>query len=162
MASRRQQSLPSPGTLAPGFLLEKLQGGRTTLAELVASGPVLLAFFKVTCPVRQMTAPFLERLNRQGNLPVYGISQNEPNDTREFNEYFGVTFPTLLDSEDDGFPASNAYGISIVPTIFLVEADGTLGRVIEGWNKIDMQDLGERAGMSLFRAEDNVPAWKAG
>ena len=109
-----------------------------------------------------MTAPFLERLHASGGLPVYGISQNEPNDTREFNEYFGVSFPTLLDSEDEGYPVSNAYGISSVPTMFLVEPDGTLGRVIEGWNKIDMQSLGERAGMELFRPEDNVPAWKAG
>jgi hypothetical protein len=47
--------------------------------------------------------------------------------------------------------------------MFLVEADGTLERVIEGWNKIDMESLGERAGMMmLFRADDNVPAWKAG
>jgi peroxiredoxin len=162
MASRRQHSLPAPGTLAPGFRLAKLDGGESTLAELIANGPVLLAFFKVTCPVCQLTAPFLDRLHRQGTLPVYGISQNKANDTLEFNQYFGASYPTLIDSEDENYPASNAYGISSVPTLFLVEADGTLGRVIEGWNKIDMQSLGERAGISLFRASDNVPAWKAG
>ena len=46
--------------------------------------------------------------------------------------------------------------------MFLVEADGKLSQVIEGWNKIDMEALGGRAGMTLFRAGDNVPAWKAG
>ena len=162
MASRRQLPLPNPGSLAPGFRLATLEGGEITLADLIASGPVLLAFFKVTCPVCQMTMPFLDRLHRQGSLPVYGVSQNEPEDTREFNQEFGVSFPTLLDSEDAGFPASNAYGLSSVPTMFLVEPDGTLSRVMEGWNKIDMDWLAARAGVSLFRPEDNVPAWKAG
>ena len=99
---------------------------------------------------------------RQGALAICGISQNDAADTREFNSYFGVTFATLLDAEDEDFPASNAYGISSVPTMFLVEPDGMISRVIEGWNKKDMESLGEAAGMTLFRPEDNVPAWKAG
>ena len=162
MASQRQQPLPNPGSRAPAFRLSRLEGGEVTLAELISGGPVLLAFFKVTCPVCQMTAPFLERLHRQGALPIYGISQDSPDDTREFNRHFGVTFPILLDSEDAGFPASNSYGLTNVPTMFLVDPDGMLSRVIEGWNKIDMEALGEHAGMTLFRAADNVPAWKAG
>jgi peroxiredoxin len=106
--------------------------------------------------------PYLERLHRQGTLSIYGISQNNARDTREFNQHFGVSFPTLLDSEDRGFPASNAYGISSVPTMFLVEPDGTLGSVIQGWNRKDMEALGVRAATTLFRPDDNVPAWKAG
>jgi len=148
--------------LAPGFRLDELDGAEVTLANLTAGGPVLLAFFKISCPVCQLTMPYLDRLHRQGGLRVYGVSQNDADDTREFNRNFGVTFPTLLDSEDAGYPASNAYGISSVPTMFLVAPDGTLERVIEGWNRIDMAALGDRAGMTLFRAEDNVPAWKAG
>ena len=120
MASRRQQPLPDTGTLAPGFRLALLEGGEVTLADLIAGGPVLLAFFKVTCPVCQMTMPFLERLHQEGGLRIYGISQNDAEDTREFNRYFGVSFPTLLDSEEAGYPASNAYRISSVPTMFLV------------------------------------------
>ena len=162
MASRKQSPLPATGTLAPGFRLAALDGGEFTLSELMARGPVLLAFFKISCPVCQLTMPYLERLHQQGGLRIYGISQNDAEDTREFNRHFGVTFPTLLDSEDAGFPASNAYSISSVPTMFLVAPDGTLERVIEGWNRIDMAALGDRAGMILFHAQDNVPAWKAG
>ena len=46
--------------------------------------------------------------------------------------------------------------------MFLVEPDGVISRVIEGWSKMDMEALGEAAGMTLFRPEDNVPAWKPG
>jgi peroxiredoxin len=162
MASRRQHRLPDPGSRAPGFRLSVLEGGDATLAEWTARGRVLVVFFKVTCPVCQLTMPFLERLHGSGGLAICGISQNDAVDTREFNRHFGVTFPTLLDSEDDGFPASNVYGISSVPTLFLVEADGVISRAIEGWNKADMEALGTVAGVSLFRPGDNVPAWKAG
>ena len=162
MASRRQRPLLDPGTRAPDFRLSRLEGGEASFAELAAGGRVLLVFFKVTCPVCQLTMPFLERLHASGTLAICGISQNDAADTREFNSYFGVSFPTLLDSEDEDFPASNAYGISSVPSMFLVEPDGAISRVIEGWNRMDMEALGEAAGMALFRPEDNVPAWKAG
>src|ERR1035441_10442457 len=138
MASRRQRPLLESGSPAPGFRLSSLEGGDATLAEWTARGRVLLVFFKVTCPVCQLTMPFLERMHGSGRLAICGISQNDAADTREFNQYFGVTFGTLLDSEDEGFPASNAYGIASVPSMFLVEADGVISRVIEGWSKADM------------------------
>ena len=131
------------------------------MAEVSAGGRVLLVFFKVTCPVCQLTLPFLERMHVSGTLGICAISQNDARDTREFNGYYGVTVPTLLDSEDDDFPASNAYGISSVPTMFLVE-DGMISRVTEGWSKPDMEALGAAAGITLFRTDDDVPAWKAG
>ena len=166
MASRRQRPLLDPGAPAPGFRLSRLEGGEAggeaTLAEIVARGRVLLVFFKVTCPVCQMTLPFLERMHTSGTLAICAISQNDAEDTREFNRSFGVTIPTLLDSEDEDFPASNAYGIASVPTMFLVEGDGKISRVMEGWSKVDMDALGAAAGIALFRADDDVPAWKAG
>jgi peroxiredoxin len=162
MASRRQRALLDPGARAPGFRLSRLEGGEATLAELAAGGRVLLVFFKVTCPVCQMTMPFLERMHGSGTLAICAISQNDARDTREFNGSFGVTIPTLLDSEDEDFPASNAYGIASVPTMFLVEGDGKISRVTEGWSKLDMEALGAAVGMALFRADDDVPAWKAG
>jgi peroxiredoxin len=95
-------------------------------------------------------------------MAICGISQNSAADTREFNTYFGATYATLLDSEDDDFPVSNLYGISSVPTMFLVEPDGIVSRVFEGWNRKEMEALAADAHMTLFRPDDNVPAWKAG
>ena len=162
MGTRGRNRLLEAGSRAPGFHLELLTGGATTLADILTHGPILLAFFKVTCPICQLTFPFLERIHAAGNLPVYGISQNDPDDTREFNREFGVTFPTLLDTEESGFPASNDYGISSVPTMFLVEPGGRVSQVIEGWRKTDMQNLGAQTGASLFQPGEYVPEWKAG
>ena len=162
MAARGQHRLLDPGARAPEFRLELLSGGSSTLAEILAGGPVLLAFFKISCPVCQMTFPFLERIHAAGAVRIFGISQNDAADTHEFNQEFGVTFPTLLDSEEDGFPASNDYGISSVPTMFLVEPGGVISTVMEGWRKKDVEHLAASAVANLFRAGEYVPEWKAG
>src|SRR5258708_1318425 len=162
MAARRTRQLLATGSRAPEFRLPLLDGGDISLHELVTRGPVLLAFFKITCPVCQMTFPFLERLHAAGMPAIYGISQNHPGDTREFKREFGVTFPILLDTEDSGFPVSNDYGIASVPTLFLIEPAGTVSFVSEGFSKKDIEWLGSRGGVSIFRQNDNVPAWKAG
>jgi peroxiredoxin len=161
MGAQKQRKLLPAGTAAPDFRLARLEGGQVaegeaSLAELLAGGPVLLVFFKITCPVCQMTLPFLERLHAAGATRVFGISQNDAHDTRQFLRHFGLSFPMLLDSEDDGFPASNDYGISSVPTMYRIDPNGTIDEVIEGWLKTDMERLG------ALRPDDNVPAWKAG
>jgi peroxiredoxin len=162
MASRRQHQPLQTGARAPEFRLARLDGGEASLHDLIANGPVLLAFLKISCPVCQLTFPFLERLHVAGTLPIFGVSQNDDKHTREFNQRFGVTFPTLLDREENDFAASNAFAISSVPTMFLIERDGTVSSTIEGWNKAEIERLGGLAGVAPFRPGDNVPAWKAG
>jgi peroxiredoxin len=142
--------LLQPGTPAPDIRLPKLGGGEESLHSLA---PVLLAFFKITCPICQFTLPYLDRV-RPG-IQVYGVSQNDADDTREFADYYNVKFPILLDPERT-YPASNAFGITHVPTMFLLDSAGRIERVIEGWIKKDMESLG------AVHASDNVPAWKAG
>ena len=162
MASRGQHKLLAEGSRAPEFQLEQLAGGTISLAEILAGGPALLVFFKISCPICQLTFPFLERIHQARGLRIFGISQNDAYDTNDFNREFGVTFPTLLDTEESGFPASNDYGISSVPTMFLVEPGGTISQVIEGWLKREMELLAASSGGSLLRPGEYVPEWKAG
>jgi peroxiredoxin len=162
MAARRQLQLLEAGARAPEFQLARLDGGESRLQDLIANGPVLLVFFKITCPICQMTLPYLERLHTAGALPIYAVSQNDADDTSEFNRHFEITIPTLLDGEENGFAASNAFGLSSVPTMFLIERDGTISQAIEGWVKRDIERLAGIAGVALFRPGDNVPQWKAG
>jgi peroxiredoxin len=156
MAAKNQRRLLNVGSRAPEFHLERLDGGRTTLADLLASGPVLLVFYKITCPICQLTLPFLERLHKSGAARVFGVSQNDSGDTRDFARHFGLSFPMLLDLEEEDFFASNAYEISSVPTMYFVGQDGKITHTIEGWLKTEMERLG------ALRPDDNVPAWKAG
>lgn len=162
MSLLKQRRLLAAGAAVSDFRLPLLDGGETSLRELIVKGPALLAFFKVNCPVCQLTLPFLERIGASGRLPVYAVSQNDARDTRDFQRRFGVSLPSLLDSEEGGFVVSNAFGISSVPTLFLIETEGLVGRVVEGWNKSEIERLGELAGVKPFGPTDSVPEWKAG
>jgi thiol-disulfide isomerase/thioredoxin len=88
------------GHRAPDFALARLEKGDVQgtahLGKLLADGPVLLAFFKSTCPVCQMTLPFLERIHRgraPGSLEIYGVSQDDQETTEEFAGEFGIVSP---------------------------------------------------------------------
>src|ERR1051326_6394168 len=153
MGAHRQIQMLETGARAPDFRLADLRGQTRGLRDLIASGPAVVAFFKTTCPVCQLAFPFLDRIHRgqaERILPIYGISQDDAETTSEFNQEFGVTFPTLLDTADDGFPASNAYGISHVPSVFLVESDGTISWTMEGFDRKALEALGAKAGVQPF------------
>jgi peroxiredoxin len=162
MATPERHKLLDIGAVAPDFRLPRLEGGEITLQEIIAAGPALLAFFKISCPVCQMTLPFLDRIQSPDRLPVYAISQNDAADTRAFQRRFTTALPTLLDPENAGFPVSNAFGISMVPTLFLIEPGGAISRVLEGWSKSEVAQLGVLAGVNPFSPGEPVPEWKAG
>lgn len=149
------------GTLAPPFELTAMSGEKTSLAKILERGAALLAFYKISCPVCQLTLPFLERL-AAGSLQIIAISQDDERGTAKFQEKFGVALPTLLDRESDDYPVSNAYEISHVPSLFLVEPDGRISLAVDGFVKRDLEAIGARAGLATFRDGENVPEWKAG
>jgi peroxiredoxin len=154
-----------PGERAPDFQLQDAQGRLWNLRDLAAKGPVVVAFFKTTCPVCQLAFPFLDRIHRgqagQG-ISIFGVSQDDAASTREFTGDFGVTFPILFDTAESGYPASNAYGISHVPSVFLVEPDGTISWTMDGFDKKALESLGGRVGVQTFTQADKVPALKPG
>jgi peroxiredoxin len=162
MFGRRRKVPVGSGAKAPAFQLTALDGAVRTLEDILAGGPALLAFYKISCPVCQLTAPYLERLAANHALQVIGISQDEEGPTRGFLQRFGVTFPTLLDLSSEAYPASNAYGITSVPSLFLVERDGAIARAFYGFSKRDFEEIGARVGVLPFAPGDHVPEWKAG
>jgi peroxiredoxin len=159
------------GIKAPEISLPTLQGGSFSLASALESGPVVLAFFKVSCPVCQMAFPFFERLHqayRGKNVRVIGISQDSGHDTAAFAKQFGITFQLALDDKKT-YPASNAYGLTNVPTLFLVGPDGKIEVSSVGWSRDELEDVSRRLAAAsavnvptIVRPEDNVPAFKPG
>ena len=159
------------GNIAPGFSLKALDNKEYSLATLMERGSVVVAFFKISCPVCQFTFPFLERLYKRyggDEVTFLGVSQDDPRDTSRFAKEYGVTFPMVMDDEN-GYVVSNAYGLTNVPTIFLIESDGTVKISCMGFDKKDLEsiaaNLAERKKISLaplFRPDEVVPANKPG
>src|SRR5712671_117472 len=142
------------GTKAPEFELKAMDGRRFILSDELAHGPVVLAFFKVSCPVCQYAFPFLERLERaygHTGVRIIGVSQNDPKKTAAFNKEFGVTFPVLLD-DTDTYPVSNAYGITNVPTLFWIAQDGEIEVSSVGWMKSDFDEVSRKMAESANTA----------
>ena len=158
------------GMGAPEIDLPGTKGNHFSLQQALQQGPVLAAFFKISCPVCQFTLPYLERIYQaypHGKVSIVGISQDEQNHAEQFAREFGITFPLLLDPVDH-YPASNAYELTNVPSIFLIE-NGEVKLSIVGWDKRDMESLNAEvaraAGVALqplFRKGEEVPASKAG
>jgi peroxiredoxin len=163
MKARTGREKLLPGRQAPPFSLRDAGGANRSLEGILADGPALLAFFKVSCPTCQLTLPFLERFHRQANgrFQVFGVSQDQENLTQAFAQEFGLTFPMLLDDPAE-YPVSNAFGITHVPSIYWIDRAGDIRDFQEGFAKQDLENLGRTLGVQLFRPEDNVPDWKAG
>lgn len=150
---------------APDFSLKSLDGKEYSLRALLERGPVFVSFFKVSCPVCQFTFPFLERLYKRlagDEANFFGISQDTVRLTKEFTDEYGVTFPILIDAA--GFPASNAYGLTNVPTSFLIDKDGTVKVACLGFNKKNLEaiaaELSQRQQIppaALFRPDESIP-----
>ena len=150
------------GILAPGFTLPTVDGKRVSLDEALQKGPVVLAFFKVSCPVCQYTFPLLDRLYRahQGaDVTVLGISQNKLRDTQAFLREYGVIFPVALD-DPAKYAVSNAYGLTNVPTVFYIAPGGEIEISSVGWSKADVETINQK--LAERRQQTPTPLWRKG
>lgn len=161
----------STGTSAPDFALPTMDGKQFSLRDALARGPVVVAFFKISCPVCQYAFPFLERIYKaHGNkhVTIVGISQNTKKDTAAFMREYGVTFPVLLD-DTDTYPVSNAYGLTNVPTTFWIAQDGEIEISSVGWVRKEVEQIDRRAAEAtggltkpIFLPDEEVADFRAG
>jgi len=159
------------GKTAPTFELKTLDHKPFSLAGQLAHGPVVLAFFKISCPTCQYAFPFLERLYKaygHKGVSLIGVSQNDAKETAAFAKDFGITFPILLD-DTRSYPVSNAYGLTNVPTIFWIAPDREIEVSSVGWIKADfeqinrkMADIGKITPAPLFQPNEDVRDFRAG
>lgn len=159
------------GTKAPDIELKTLDGKKFSLQAELARGPVVLVFFKVSCPTCQYALPMFERLHKaygQKGVTLVGVSQNDATETAAFVKEFRITFPVLLD-DTRSYPASNAYGLTNVPTIFWVAQDGELEVSSVGWLKADFELINRKMAEAdkispsvVFQPGEEVRDFRAG
>ncbi len=154
------QSTLREGQTAPNVPFSTLDGDTVRLSDLTAQGPVLLAFFKDTCPTCQLIMPLLDRV-REGRLKLCAVSQDDAARTRAFAGEYGISCDLLVDPSDV-YLASNAFGITHVPSMFVVEPGMRISWAATGFVRVDMESLGEIAGLPVLRESDDVPAAKPG
>ncbi len=167
---RRMATLEA-GARAPQFELPAMDGSRFSLQDALNRGPVLAVFFKISCPVCQYALPFFERIYKaygKGKFSIVGISENEKKDTAEFMKKYGLTLPMLLD-DTRTFPASNAYGLSTVPSVFWISEDGEVEISSVGWSRQDFEEIVRKAASTsgqppkpVFQPGEQIADFRAG
>jgi len=158
------------GQTAPRFELLGMDGKTHSLQEALTRGPILLAFFKISCPTCQYTFPFIERLYqqfRQNGIQIWAVSQDNAPANQAFVQEFGITFLILID--DYPYEASRTYGIKFVPTIFLIKSDGKVALMSDGFAKNDLLAIQKWFAKHfsvdpapLFLPRERVPEFKPG
>lgn len=106
---------------------------------------------------------------------MLAVAQNAPADVPAFMERYQATFETV--TEDAPWTASNAYAITHVPTLFLVNETGIVLRTTVGFNRKEFDAIlhemmsratpglsgGKLAAVSLFTDSDaGVPVLQPG
>lgn len=159
------------GKQAPQFELPAMDGSSFSLQEALRRGPVLALFFKNSCPVCQYALPFYERVYKtygKGKLSIVGISQDNKKDTTEFMKQYGLTFPMLLD-DTKTYPASNAYGLTNVPSVFWISPEGEIEISSVGWSRQDFEQILQKAASAsgeapkpVFQPAEQIADFRAG
>lgn len=167
---KKMSALPA-GTQAPNFELPAMDGSKFSLQQALTRGPVLAIFFKVSCPVCQYAFPYFERIYKTyggKQVTIVGISQNDSKDTAAFVKKFGITFPVLLDGTKT-YPASNAYGLTNVPTAFWISEDGTIEISSVGWSRQEFEEMASKAAaatasvpLPIFQPKETVSDFRPG
>lgn len=125
-----------PGTLAgtpvESFTVARLGGGNAGVTDF--HGKVLLVnLWASWCPPCRQEMPDLERFARNAakdGVEVVGVNEGESAQTAAaFAKAVGVTFPILLDQQQQ---YGAAYGALGLPTSVFVRRDGTVSEAVDG------------------------------
>jgi peroxiredoxin len=149
----------APGDKAPRISLPDIATGAPVEVDW-ADGPTVVAFFKTTCPVCQLVAPKVAQLAARG-AKVVGIGQDPPAKLQAYAANHEQRVPTL--SEAEPYEVSSAYGISSVPTMFLVDVDGTIDESVASWDRDRWNTLAQLVGVGLISdPSDGFPVFRPG
>ena len=126
---------PAAGKQAPALPDERLAGASTTLPALLAGDhgrPLAVVFWASWCGPCGREAPALERFARsaQGRARIVGVDWSDAlSGARSFVASYGWTFPNVRDA---GGTVGNAYGLTGLPTTFVVDSHGRIRSVLRG------------------------------
>jgi peroxiredoxin len=163
--------LPPDGFRAPAFTLPLLVGGAARLEHLVEAGGGVLVFFKKDCPTSELLAERLatlaDALRREQRL-LLAVCQGSEEDAREFGSAHAEGLALAWDAAP--FEASRAYGVTMVPTLFVIDGAGVVAERLEGFVKSEYLALGASIEQALSLGDippvlhrpEELPAAKPG
>jgi hypothetical protein len=130
-------------------------------------GPGAVFFYKVTCPVCQMAAPKVRAFGEAYPGHVVAVGQDPSDKLAAFDRAYGPGFPTI--SDPPPYALSDAFGIEVVPTLFVLDAGRTVVDVVESWDREGLNRASDTlAGLlgltprAISDPADGLPAFRPG
>jgi thiol-disulfide isomerase/thioredoxin len=119
-----EQDLELVGRSAPLFELETLDGGSFSLEDARGS-VVVLSFWASWCGPCRLELPALNRLQQERpDLKIVAVNvDRERDDAEEFLSTLEIGLPVALDNQAK---ALGEYAVMSMPTMFLVDTNGTV------------------------------------
>jgi peroxiredoxin len=139
-----------PGAKAPDFDLPLEGGGYQELRDIVHPGGGIVVFFKTECETSVMLlshiGPLARALEAEDRL-FLAVAQNEASEVAALRKERGLAFPIAL--ERPPYSASTAYGVSTVPTMFVIDGARVIAERVEGFLKSEVLALGAAVEQAL-------------
>lgn len=157
------------GSTAPSFTLQGLDEGTRSLDDLAQGALLLLVFYHSGCPTCQLSMPFVGNLARavkSGRVLIWGVSQDDEDESQRFAHAKGLEMPVLVDPEP--YKVSQVYGLTNIPTLFLIDSRRRIIDQCVGFAKVDFTRIADtvagHAGISTpdIYGGQQVPAMAYG
>lgn len=144
---------------APNFQLPRHGGGRISLGELRAKGPVVVDFWATWCAPCKRALPRYQMLQDRyaaHGVTIVAVSEDDPRSQAKIEPYLQAQGLTLAVALDPDGRVAKEFGVSDLPTTFLV---GTAGQIVA--KHVGYVDGAEQTLEAALRAQLGLPAAEA-
>ena len=147
----------------PDHALADLDGRVQPLAGAWRDGDALVLIGHRDCSTTRLALPFFERIHRRRTRgTAVLVLQDDAAAARGLSTELALSVPIRL--EPAPYALARALRLEAVPTLVLVERDGRIARVSEGFDRAALEALAARMGVSgpLFEPDDQAPVFRPG
>ncbi len=139
------------------WTLDRLNGGTLSYSELKGK-PTLLFFYDINCPFSLQSMPEIEGISHKfkGKANIIGVFNNKNFEKykeelkemlRAFYKEKNLTFETALDQET----VAHAHGILVGPVIVLLDKNGIISEIYEGFRSNMNEELSGKLNELLIK-----------
>ena len=146
-----QKAEPLPeGSLAPQWSLPDLYGNMVGLADMKGK-VVLLDFFYKSCAPCCAALPVLQSLHekyKDKGFVMIGIDPVDDPEKVDMSDFFakrGITYTILFAKQE----LSEVYHVSGYPTLFFIDRDGKIAKIVNGFSK-EMEETLEKTIVEML------------
>jgi hypothetical protein len=107
-----------------------------------------------------MAAPKIQAL-ADGGVRVVAIGEDPPPALERYAAEHGQRVVTL--SEASPYPVSDAYALTVVPTLYAIDRAGNVVDAVQSWDRVRWNELAAGLGVpSVSDPSDGLPTFRPG